>query len=155
MQQKRVVAILLRRDAEGESVVEVVGRIEAVAPRFGGEGEVGHHEVEGLERAGSGVLEMRGGKRVVLPDFRRGAVVEDHVHARQRGGGVVHLLPVEREVEAGAALGLIMRLEQQRRRTTGGIVDGLAGALRAADADDHRHNARDFRRCIELSLAFP
>lgn len=79
--------------------------------------------------------------------------MEDHVHARQRGGGVVHFLPVEREVEAGAVLRLIVRLEQQRRRAAGGIVDGLAGAFRTADADDHRDDAGDFRRAEELPLA--
>jgi hypothetical protein len=40
--------------------------------------------------------------------------VQDHVHPRERLGGVVHFLPVEREVEAGRALGFVVRLEQQR-----------------------------------------
>ena len=53
--------------------------------------------------------------------------MEDHIHARQRGGGVVHLLPIEREVEAGAGLGLVMGLEEERTRSNSGVVDGLAG----------------------------
>ena len=40
--------------------------------------------------------------------------MENHVHAGQRGGGVVHFLPVEGEVQAGAMPGLIMRLEEER-----------------------------------------
>ena len=34
-----------------------------------------------------------------------------------------------------------------------GIVDGLVGRLRAADADDLGHDAGDFRRGVELALA--
>ena len=152
VQEKGVVAVLLRRNAEREAAVQVIGRIEAVAPGFGGEREIGDDEVEGLEAA-VGCLEVRAGEGVVLPDLRRGAVVEDHVHPGQRGGGVVHFLPVEGEVEAGAALGLVVRLEQQRAGAAGGVVDGLAGGLGAADADDLGHDAGDFRRRVELPLA--
>jgi hypothetical protein len=96
-----------------EQRLELVGLgMEAVAPRLGGERRIRDHEVEGLEAA-IGALEVRAGEAVVLPDFRRWAVVQDHVHPGQRLGGVVHLLPVEREVEARAALGLVVRLEQQ------------------------------------------
>ena len=42
------------------------------------------------------VLEVRAGESVVLPDFRRGAVVQDHVHLRQGRRGVIHFLAVER-----------------------------------------------------------
>ncbi len=153
VEQKSVIAILLRRDAEGKTVVKVIGRIEAVAPSLGGERRIGDGEIEGLERAGPGVLEMRRGKRVVLPDFRRGTVVQDHVHPRQRLGGVVHFLPVNRQVQAGRPLGFVVRLEQQRTRTAGGIVNRLARAGGAADADDLGQDARDFRRGVELALA--
>ena len=54
---------------------------------------------------------MRAGQDVILPDFRCGAVVEDHVHARKRGGCVVHLLPIDSEVQTGAVFGLVMGLE--------------------------------------------
>ena len=100
-----------------------------------------------------GILEMRIGKGVVLPDFRRGTVVQDHVHLRQGGGGVVHFLPVNRQVVAGGALGFVVGLEQQRAGPARGIVNGLAGAGGAADADDLGHDARNFRRGVELALA--
>ena len=132
--------------------IQVIGRDRSRCSRPWWRTGIGDDEVEGLEAA-VGVLEVRAGEGVVLPDLRRRAVVEDHVHPGQRGGGVVHLLPVEREVEAGAALGLVVGLEQQRAGAAGGIVDGLAGALGAADADDLGHDARDLRRRVELPLA--
>ncbi len=152
VQQEGIVAVLLRRDAELEAAIQVIGRIEAVAPGLGGERKIGDDEVEGLEAAVRR-LEVRAGEGVVLPDLRRRAVVEDHVHPGQRGGGVVHFLPVEREVEAGVALGFVVGLQEQRTGATGGIVDGLAGALGAADADDLGHDAGDLRRGVELPLA--
>ena len=36
--------------------------------------------------------------------------MQDHVHPGQRGGGVVHLLPVYREIQPGRALGFIVGL---------------------------------------------
>ena len=152
VQQKGVVAIFLRRDAEGETTIEVVGRIEAVAPRLGGERGIGDGKIEGLERA-VGLLEIRSGKRVVLPDFRRGAIVEDHVHPGERLGGVVHFLAVDGEVQPLRALGFVVGLEKQRTGTARGVVDGLAGAGRAADADDLGHDARNLRRGVKLALA--
>jgi len=80
--------------------------------------------------------------------------VQHHVHARQGGGGVVHLLPVERQVQAGAALGLVVRLEQQRARSTGRVTNALACIPGGAQFDHLRHHARDFGRGIELALAF-
>ena len=49
VQQEGVVAVLLRRDAELEAAVLVIGRVEAVAPGLGGERRIGDDEVEGLE----------------------------------------------------------------------------------------------------------
>lgn len=131
VQQKSVVSILLRRDAEGEAVVKVIGRIEAVAPCLGGKRRIGDGEIKRLERACLGVFEMRRGQGVVLPDFRRGAIVQDHVHPREGLGGVVHFLPVKRQVVAGCALGFVVGLEQQRAGAARRIVNGLAahGAL--------------------------
>ena len=43
MQQEGVVAIFLRRDAEGEAVVKVVSRVEAIAPRLGREWRIVRH----------------------------------------------------------------------------------------------------------------
>ena len=82
MQQKGVVAILLRRDAVLKTTEEVVGWVEAIGPGFGREWRVGDHEVEGLEAA-LGLFEMWVGDGVVLPDFGGRAVMEDHVHPRQ------------------------------------------------------------------------
>ena len=58
VEQKGVVAVLRRRDAELEALELVVGRVEAVAPRLGRERRIGDDEVEGLERAVC-VLEVR------------------------------------------------------------------------------------------------
>ena len=41
------------------------------------------------------MLEVGIGQRVAAPDLRRGVAVQDHVHARQGPGGVVHLLAVD------------------------------------------------------------
>ena len=78
-----------------------------------------------------------------------GVAVEDHVHLRQRPGGVVLLLAVDRD----AARRLVGRLEQQRPGAAGRVVDGLVLARVRADADDLRHDARDLGRRVELALA--
>jgi len=96
---------------------------------------------------------MGAGERVVLPDFRRGAIVQDHVHARQGRRGVVHLLAVEGQIQARAALRLGMGFQHQRAGAAGGIVGGLAGAFGVADADDLGHDAGNLRRRVELTLA--
>jgi hypothetical protein len=116
VQQEGVVSVLLGRDAELKSMKLILGRIDPVAPGFCGERGIGDD-----------VLEVRAGEAVVLPDIRRGAVMEDHVHFRQRLGGVVHLLPVERQIEPGASLRLIVCLEEQRTGTAGRVVDCLSG----------------------------
>ena len=75
--------------------------------------------------------------------------VQYEIHARQRPGRVVHLLAIDGD----AARRLVSRLEQQRARTAGGIVDGLILAGVRADADHLCHDPRDFCRGIELPLA--
>ena len=152
VQQEGVVAVLGRRDAVLEAAEVVVGRVEAAGPVLVREREVGDHEVEGLQAA-VGVLEVRGGQGVGLPDLRGRAVVQHHVHARQGGGGVVHLLAVEGQVQAGAALGLVVGLEQQGAGAAGRVVDGLVGAGGAAQVDHHGHDARHLGRGVELALA--
>ena len=152
MQQKGVVAVLGRRQAEGEAAILVVGRVEAVGPGLGGKRRIGDHVVEGLEPAVL-VREVWRGQRVVLPDLGGGAVVQDHVHACQRAGGVVHLLAVDRQVEPGARLGLVVRLQEQRTRSAGRVVDALGGTAGAAELDHHRNHPRDFGRGVELALA--
>ena len=152
VEEEGVVAVFRGRDAVVEAAELVFGGIEAVAPRLGGEGRIGDHEVERLEAA-IGALEVGAGEGVVLPDFRRGAVVQDHVHPGQRLGGVVHLLPVEGEVEAGAALRFVVGLEQQRAGAAGRDRGWSGRRFRATDADDLGHDAGDFRRGVELPLA--
>ena len=128
VEQEGVVAVLLGRDAELEAMELVSLRVEAVAPRLGGERWIGDHEVECLEPP-SGPLKWGLERVLSLPDFRGRAVVQDHVHPGQRLGGVVHLLPVERKIEAGAALGFVVRFQQQRARAARRVVDGLVGRL--------------------------
>jgi len=152
VQEEGIVAVFLRRNPECKAAIQVIGRIKAIAPGFGREWKICDNKVEGLEAAVA-AREVWAGKGVVLPDFGSGAVMEDHIHPGQRGGSVVHLLPVEREVEAGAALGFIVRLQKQRAGAASGIVDGLAGALGAADTNDLGHDTRNLRRGIKLALA--
>ena len=153
VEHKSEITVLLGRNAELEAVKLVVVGIQTIAPRLGGERRIGDHEIEGLEQPGLGVFEMRGGEHVVLPDFRRDAIVENHVHPGQRGGGVVHFLAVDRQVVASGALGFVVGLEQEGAGAGRRIVDGLAGTLGAAHADDLGHDAGHLRRGVELALA--
>ena len=109
MEEEGVIAVLGRGDTVLEALVGVVGRIKTAGPGFGREGGIGHGEVEGLEAAGA-VREVRGGQGVALPQFRGFVVVQDHVHPRQRPGGVVHLLTVD----ADAVRRFVRGFEQQR-----------------------------------------
>ena len=148
VQQEGVVAILGRRNAVLEAAIQIVGRIEAVAPGLGGKREIGHHEVEGLEAAVR-ADPMRAGERVALPDLRRRVVVQDHVHLGQGGGGVVHLLAVDRHTR-GRFVG---HLQQQRAGTARGIVCRLILTPGLGDANDLGDDAGHLRRREELALA--
>ncbi len=121
-----IVAVLLWWNTEREATIEVVGGVEAGAPRLERERWISNNKVERLE-APIGLLEIRTSENIVLPDFRRGAVVKDHVHLGQGRGGVVHFLSIERQVEPRLSLSFVVSLEQQRAGTAGGIVDRLAG----------------------------
>ena len=89
VQQVGVVALPGGRHAEGlEAFVGVVGRVETGAPALVAKGRIGDHIVEGLERVA--VLELGIGQRIALYNERRGVVVQDHVHARQTAGRVIH-----------------------------------------------------------------
>ena len=100
VQQKGIVAVLRRRNAELEAPEFVFAGIKAVAPGFGGERRIGHDEVEGLETPS---FSLKCGLESVLSCqiSAVGTVVQDHVHPRQRGGGVVHFLPVDGKIEPG------------------------------------------------------
>src|SRR5260221_9145659 len=103
VQDEREVAVLLRRSAKREAMKEVVRWVEPARPRLEGKGRIGHYEVKGLELSSLGVLEVRGGQHVVIPDFSGRAVMEDYVHPRQRGRCDAHFLALELEVEPRAA----------------------------------------------------
>ena len=148
VQQECVIAVLLRRDAVNEAPELVVVRVEPAGPGLGGERRIGHGEVEGSEPAVP-VLEIRRRQGVGSPQLGGGVSVQEHVHPRQRPGGDVHFLAVDRD----AARRLVGGLEEQRAGTAGGIVDGLVLTGVGADADHLRHDARDLRRGVELSLA--
>jgi hypothetical protein len=140
---------LVGRLAVGEA--GVVLEVDAAGPRLVGEGRVGHHEVEGLELAA--LLEIRVGQGVVVPELGRGGVVHDDVHAGHGEGGVVLLLAVERQVEPGAAAGLVVGAQQQGAGATRGIVDGLGALGGLPHADDLGDDPRHLARGIELALA--
>ena len=154
VQQEGVVAVLRRRHAVGKAFVQVVARVQPAGPVLLAEGRVGHHVIEGLQPQRIAlVLEVRAAQRVGGPDLGGGAVMQHHVHARQRRRGVVHLLPVNGQVMAGAALGQVVRLQQQRARPAGGVVDGLRGRRGLVQPDHLRHHARHLGGRVELALA--
>ncbi|MNC37074.1 hypothetical protein D3C75_856270 [compost metagenome] len=96
---------------------------------------------------------MRRGQGVVLPDFRRWAVMQDHVHLGQGAGGVVHFLAVNGQVEAGGAFGFVVGFEQQRAGAAGRVVDALLTVGSASQADNLGHDPRDFCWGVKLTLA--
>ena len=150
MQQIGEVALLGRWRAEMlETLMRIIERVDAGAPAFVAEGRIGDHEVEGLELA---VVagEAGIGQRVALLDFRCRVVVQDHVHPRQTGRGSILLLAVERHL----GMGFVANFQQQRTRTAGWVIHGgVVGGDRLMDTDDPRHDAADFRRCVELAFA--
>ena len=148
VQQESVVAVFGRGNAVGEAPKAVVGRVEAVGPCLVGEGRIGDGEIEGLEAAVR-VREVGGGQRVAVLQFGGFVAVQDHVHPRQRPGGVVFLLTVHGD----AARRPVGGLEQQRAGTAGRIVNRLPPARVGADADHLGHDARDLGRGVELPLA--
>ncbi|MNO68732.1 hypothetical protein D3C76_595710 [compost metagenome] len=148
VQQEGVIAVFLWRHAPDKAAELVVLGIEAASPVLVGEGRVGYGKVKGFELVVA-LLPLGCSQGVALPDCCSGVVVQDHVHPRQRTGGVVHLLSVNTQ-SLGA--GLVARLEQQGARTTGGVVDG--GILRGLTADTNHlgQNARHLGRGVELPL---
>ena len=152
VQQEGIVTILGRWDAVLEALIEVASRVQAAGPILVGERRIGDDVVEGLETAVR-MLEVRRGECVGLPDLGFGTAVQHHVHARQSSSGVVHLLSVERKVQSGTILSLVMHLEQERTRATGGVIDGLRAAGGLLQSDYLGDDARDLGRSVELPLA--
>ena len=99
VQQEGVVAVLRRRHAQLEAPELVVLRVQPVAPALGREWRVRHREIEGLQAIGT--TPVRVGERIALPDLVGLVVVQEHVHPRQRVGGIVHLLPINGETAWG------------------------------------------------------
>src|ERR1035438_9103248 len=114
-----VVTLLGGRDAEVlEAQMGVVAGIDAVAPGLVAEGRIGDYVVEGFD--GVAIFELRIGQRVALLDDRRGAAVQDHVHAGEAGGGGVLLLSVEGDLGAG----FVAHFEEEGTGAAGAVVDG-------------------------------
>ena len=87
-------------------------RVQAGVPAFVGERRIGDDIVEGVE--GVALQKQGAHQRVALPDLGRGVVVQDHVHARQAGRGVVLFLPVERDADVAPVRRRLRHLQQQR-----------------------------------------
>ena len=95
------------------------------APLVEREGRIGDHHVEGHQ-----AVAFDQGRAVegVAPFDARGVLgVQEHVHARQRPGGAVHLLAVQGEVVGADFLG---GADQQRAGAAGRVADGVAGLRR-------------------------
>ena len=108
VQQVGVIALFVGRDAKVlEALPGIVLWIQPGAPAFVGERWIGNHKIKGFEIALIG-LEQRIGQGIALLDQRGRVVVQDHVHARQTGGGGILLLPVEGDI----GLRLVTHLEQ-------------------------------------------
>jgi hypothetical protein len=152
VQQKGIVPVFLGRCAVFKAAIQIVGGVQPAGPGLGGKRRIRDDEIEGSQPAVL-VLEVGAGQGVGLPDFRRGAVVQHHVHARQRRSGVVHLLAVQRQVQPGAVLGFVVGLEQQRAGAAGGVINALIGIGGLAKIEHQRHRARDFCRGVELPFA--
>jgi hypothetical protein len=149
VEQVGVIALLGRGDAEGlEALAGVVEGIEAGTPAFVAEGEIGDDVVEALETGP--VAKLGIGEGVALHDEGGGVVVQDHVHARQDGGGGVLFLTVEGD--RGARL--VGDLEQQGGGAAGRVVDGGVGAGDGlADTRDLGDDPAGFGGGQELALA--
>ena len=135
-----------------EAFVLIVLCVETGAPALVAEGWIGDDVVEGLERVAFGV--QRAGERVALLDFRRGIVVQNHVHAGEAGGGIVLFLPVESDLYILAVARFVADFQEQRARAARRVIDG--GVIRrggVADSENLRDDAANFRRRVELALA--
>ena len=121
MGDEGIVALGLRRYAAPEALVLVRTGVLRT-PLVEREGRVGEHHVEAHEVV---TLHQSGAVQGIAP-FDAGGVtgMQKHVHARQRPGRPVHLLPVEGEV---LRPDFLRRLDQQRAGAAGRITDRAAG----------------------------
>lgn len=146
VQQEGKIAVLGGRFAIVEAAVFRLRR-QPCGPGLGREGRVGDDEVEGLEAVGVG-KKVWFGDDIALRDLGRGAVVHDHVHAREATGGDVHFLPEDGDRHTGGLGGL----QEKGARAAGRVIDGLLRAGGAADARHGGNDPRDLGRGIELPL---
>ena len=109
MQEKCIVAILRRWNTKSKAAKRIMLGIDAVAPRLAGKRRIRDGEVESLGSAFFGKVRTR--KGVSLPDFRRRAVVQEHVHFGERPSRKIVLLSVDRKIFSGRAFGFVMSLE--------------------------------------------
>ena len=105
MQEKSIVAIPGGGNAERKASKFVVLRIQTVGPGLGGEGRIGHREIEGLE-ASIYVLEVRIRHCIAAQQHGGGVAVQNQVHPGQGPGGVVHLLAVDGDLAWSLRSGL-------------------------------------------------
>ena len=84
-----------------------------------------------------------------MPNVGGRIVVQKHVHPRERIGGIVLLLAIDRD----ALWRFVGSLKKQRTGAASGVIDCmLQGGVRA-NADYLRHDTRDLSGRVELSLA--
>ena len=110
MQQEGVIAIFRFPAVPPDKAAKlIVLGIQTAGPVLVGKRRVGDGKVEALELVVA-LLPLGRGQGIALPDLGGRIVVQDHVHARQGAGGVIHLLTVD-----GEPLGpsLVTGLEQQ------------------------------------------
>jgi hypothetical protein len=120
-------------------------------PHFQRERRIGDDDVEGGQAAGGRVGEHRVAQGVAALDLEVLDAVQQQVHARDRRGGEVLLLP-EQPAEEGARVAAASRHmldagEQHAAGAAGGVVDGLA-LLRVEQVDHQPHHAA---RGVELA----
>src|ERR1019366_2072859 len=151
VQEKCVVAIFRRWNTESKAAIRVMFCVDAIAPRLAGEWWIRDHEIKRLQTALIGEVGTR--KGVAFPYFRRRAVVQEHVHFCERPGRKIILLSVDRKIFSARAFGFVVSLEEQRPGPARGIVNCLRAALCGTNSNYLCHDARNFRRGVELPLA--
>ena len=70
------------------------------------------------------------------------------------GRRVVHLLPINGQIQPRLVLRFIVGFEEQRAGAAGKVVDGLVRASGTADPDHPGEDAGHFGRRVELSFTF-
>ena len=148
VQQKGIIPIFGWRCAILKTVKRIIIHIDPRRPRFVGKRGIGDGKIEPFQRS-IRLYPMGSCQRVVSPQFSRGVIVQKHIHPRQRPGGVVHLLPVNRKPIGS----FIRHLQQQRTRATSRVINSLILPRLLGNADYFSQHAGDFGRGVELPFA--